>query len=129
MTELHVLALSIVLGFVHIMAQARAATMQRGYRWNASARDEPVPPLTRVGGRLGRASRNFMETFPFFAAAVLMVVVAQRTSDWSLWGAYLYLGARIAYLFAYASGIFFVRSVIWTVATAGIFMILYSYVR
>ncbi len=129
MTELHVLGLAIVLGVVHIMAQGRAATMQRGYRWNAGPRDEPVAPLTGVAGRLERASRNFQETFPFFAAAVLMAVVSQRTSDWSLWGAWLYLGARIAYLFAYASGVFFVRSVIWLAAMAGIFMILYSFVR
>ena len=47
-------------------------TLQRGLRWNAGPRDEPMPPLTGVAGRLSRALRNFLETFPFFAAAVLI---------------------------------------------------------
>jgi len=48
--ELKVLALSIVLGLVHIVLASHAASLQRGYVWTASSRDEPVPPLTGVGG-------------------------------------------------------------------------------
>ena len=70
-TELRMLALSVVLGLVHIILSSHAASLQRGYRWTASSREEPVPPLTGVAGRLDRALRNFLETFPLFAAAVL----------------------------------------------------------
>jgi len=70
--ELQTLALSIVLGFVHIVLASHAKSWRYGYRWTASARDEHQPPLTGVAGRLERAAINFIETFPFFAAAVLI---------------------------------------------------------
>ena len=43
-----------------------------------------------------RASRNFLETFPFFAAAVLAVVLTQRTSPETALGAQVYFWARLA---------------------------------
>jgi hypothetical protein len=45
-------------------AASHAASLQRGYRRTASARDQEVAPLTGVAGRLDRALRNFSETFP-----------------------------------------------------------------
>ena len=123
-TELTLLALSIVLGFVHISLAAHAMNAQYGYRWGATARDERMPPLQGVGGRLERALRNFLETFPFFAAAVLMVHVAGRESALSLWGANLYFWARVAYLPLYVAGVFLVRSLVWNVAGIGIFLVL-----
>ena len=69
--EIRILAWTVVLGFVHIVAAAHAASLQRGYRWAASARDHVVAPLTGVAGRLDRALRNFSETFPLFAALLL----------------------------------------------------------
>src|SRR5262245_39315171 len=67
--ELKMLALSIVLGLVQIVLASHAASLQRGYVWTASSRDEAVPELTGVAGRLARALHNFVETFPLFAAA------------------------------------------------------------
>ena len=122
--ELKMLALSIVLGLAQIVLASHAASLQRGYRWTASPRDETLPPLTGVAGRLDRALRNFMETFPLFAAAVVMAHVANR-HDWlTEGGVQLYFWARIAYLALYAFGIPLVRSLVWNVATAGIVMIL-----
>jgi len=71
-----VLALSIVLGLVQIVLASHAASLQRGYIFTASSRDEPVPALTGVAGRLARALQNFGETFPLFAAGVLIAHVA-----------------------------------------------------
>jgi uncharacterized MAPEG superfamily protein len=122
--ELMLLALSIVLGFVHIVLNAHGMNLQHGYRWAASARDRPVPPLAGIGGRLERASRNFLETFPFFAAAVVMVHMTGRESMLSLWGAHLYVWGRVAYLPLYASGVFLVRSLVWNVSALGIFLLL-----
>src|SRR5918996_1631217 len=62
------LTLSVVLGIVQIIAASHAASLQRGYRWSASPRDETMPPLQGVAGRLNRALRNFLETFPLLAA-------------------------------------------------------------
>jgi len=122
--ELTLLALSVLLGFVHIVLASHTASLQYGYRWNASARDEPMPPLKAVAGRLERASRNFLETFPFFAAAVLMVHATGRESSLTWWGANLYFWSRVAYLPLYATGVFLARSLVWNVATLGIFLLL-----
>ena len=122
--ELKMLALGIVLGLIQIVLASHAASLQRGYRWTASPRDETLPPLTGVAGRLDRALRNFMETFPLFAAAVVMAHLANR-HDWlTEGGAQFYFGARIAYLALYVFGVPLIRSLVWNVATAGIVMIL-----
>ena len=61
--ELKMLTLSVVLGIVQIIASSHTASLQRGYRWTASPRDEASPALWSVAGRLDRALRNFTETF------------------------------------------------------------------
>jgi uncharacterized MAPEG superfamily protein len=100
--------------------------LQRGYKWTASARDEPLPPLTGVAGRLARALANFLETFPFFAALVLVIHVTGAYGALSKWGVLLYLAGRIAYLPLYAMGVYLIRSLAWNVATVGVFLLLVS---
>jgi len=123
-TELATLSFSVILGFVHIVLSSHAVSMQRGYRWTASARDDAVPPLSGLAGRLERALHNYLETFPFFAAAVLMAHVTDRHGTLTIWGTQLYLWARVAYLPLYAFGIPLVRSVVWNIAAIGIALIL-----
>ena len=84
--ELRILALSVVLGLVQIVLASHAASLQRGYRWTAGSRDQAVPRLTGMAGRLERALRNFVETFPLFAAAVLIAHVT-NTHSWMTDGA------------------------------------------
>jgi uncharacterized MAPEG superfamily protein len=57
--ELKMLALSVVLGLVQIVLASHAASLQRGYVWTASSRDDPVPALTGVAGRMARARAWF----------------------------------------------------------------------
>src|SRR5262245_8056473 len=104
---------SVLLGFVHIIASSHAKSLQRGYRWTASARDEQLPRLTGVAGRLERALSNYLETFPLFAALVLGAEVAGVHTSLTKWGALLYLGARVFYLPLYALGIPLIRSLVW----------------
>jgi uncharacterized MAPEG superfamily protein len=126
--EMEMLAWSIVLGLVHIVASALATTGQYGAAWNLGPRDQPMPPLQGVAGRLQRALRNFLETFPLFAAAVLMADAVNRHGPLAVWGAQLYFWARVAYLPLYAFGVPGVRTLAWTVATLGIVMILLALV-
>jgi uncharacterized MAPEG superfamily protein len=126
--ELRMLALSIVLGLVQIVLASHAASLQRGYEWSASSRDAAAPELTGVAARLERALRNFMETFPLFAAAVLMAHVAGRHGWMTEWGAQFYFWARVVYVGVYVAGIFLVRSLVWNVATLGIILLLVSLV-
>ena len=126
--ELKMLALCVVLGLVQIVLASHAASLQRGYMWTASSRDTPMTPLTGVAGRLERALRNYLETFPLFAAAVLIAHVAGRDGSMTEWGVQLYFWGRIAYLALYAGGVFLVRSLVWNVATAGILLVLLALV-
>ena len=116
------LALVVVLGLVQIVAASHAASLQRGYRWTAGPRDEPTPPLRGVAGRLDRALRNFLETFPLFAAVVLAAHVSETHNALTEWGARLYLWGRVAYVPLYVAGIPLVRSLVWNVATVGIML-------
>ena len=116
------LALAVVLGLVQIVAASHAASLQRGYRWTASPRDEATPPLRGVAGRLDRALRNFLETFPLFVAAVLAAHVSDTHNALTEWGARLYLCGRVAYVPLYVAGVPLVRSLVWNVATAGIIL-------
>ena len=127
--ELHVLVWSVVLGFVHIVAASHSASLQRGYRWTASSRDEPLPPLQGVAGRLQRALNNYLETFPFFAALVLVAQLVGVHSPLTEWGAFLYIGARVVYLPLYAVGVPLVRSLVWNVAPLGMLLFVIALLR
>jgi uncharacterized MAPEG superfamily protein len=123
-TELLMLALSVVLGFVHIIVSAIASTAQYGSEWNLSARDDQMPPLRSIAGRLQRAQHNFLETFPLFAVAVLIADATNRHGWMALWGSQIYFYARVLYLPIYAAGLPVVRTLIWTVAVLGIVLVL-----
>ena len=123
-TELLMLTLSVVLGFVHITVSAIATTAQYGSRWNLSARDASMPPLGPLAGRLQRASHNFLETFPLFAVAVLIADATNRHDWMTVWGSQIYFYARVLYLPIYAAGIPVVRTLVWIVAALGIAMVL-----
>jgi uncharacterized MAPEG superfamily protein len=122
--ELRMLIYSVVLAFVHIVAASHAASLQRGYRWTASARDDEVAPLAGVAGRLDRALRNFSETFPLFAALVFAAYALGRHSALTEYGAVLYFVARLVYLPLYALGVPLVRSLVWNVAALGMALML-----
>ena len=122
-TELVVLTWGCILAFVHILVAAQAKTRQYGTKWNISARDDELPPLNPVAGRLARAQANFFETFPIFIAAVILALAAGPTETTKL-GAWLWLGGRVAYLPLYAFGVPLVRSLAWIVSLVGIVMVL-----
>ena len=122
--ELVVLTWGCILAFVHILVAAQAKTRQYGTKWNISARDEELPPPQPIVGRLARAQANFLETFPIFAAAVLIVAIAGLQDRWTAIGAWLWLGARVAYLPLYALGVPVVRTLVFLVSIVGIALVL-----
>ena len=74
--ELMMLAAASLWGFLQLVAAAQAANAQYGLKWAASPRDVEMPPLKPIPGRINRNFRNYMETFPFFAVAVLVAQAA-----------------------------------------------------
>ena len=120
MIELTMLVWSSLLGIVHLLIVAQFSRQQYGLKWIGSARDEMRPSMTGVGGRLERAYRNFLETFPYFVAAVAVVSLG-RAADWvSAWGAIAYFGGRLLYVPLYAAGVPVVRGLVWNIPTLGI---------
>ena len=122
--EIQMLAWAIALGVLQLLLAATLSTMQRGAKWNVSARDAVAPPLTGVAARVDRAFGNFMETFPFFAAAVLAVLVSGKVNATSALGSQLYFWARVAYVPLYAAGIPYLRTLVWTISLFGLVMVL-----
>nr|WP_249141861.1 MAPEG family protein [Bradyrhizobium diazoefficiens] len=122
--ELSMLAGAIVWGFLQLVAAAQAANVQYGLGWAASPRDIEMPPLKPIPGRINRNFRNYMETFPFFAAAVLIAHVAGVHSELTYWGSIAYIGGRVVYTALYVSGIPLVRSLFWNVASFGMLAVL-----
>jgi uncharacterized MAPEG superfamily protein len=122
--ELKILALGALLLFIHIFAAARYKTAQYGRAWNVGARDETLPPPSPVTGRSIRAQANFEETFPIAIVALLGVVVAQKTGQWTALGGWIWLGARAVYLPLYLAGIRVVRTLAFIVSMIGLAMVL-----
>src|SRR5260370_15624806 len=84
--ELTILTLGALLLFVHIFVAIRFKTQQYGRSWNIGARDETLPEPNPVTGRTIRAQANYAETFPIAVVALLGVVVAGRTGQWTALG-------------------------------------------
>ncbi len=123
-TELMILAWGAVLLFVHIFAAVHVKTRQYGTDWNTGARDEDMPPLGNVAGRLERARNNFQETFPIAIVALIGVVLAGRTSSYTALGGWIWLGARAIYLPLYWAGVPKVRTLVFLVSVVGLALVL-----
>ena len=121
--ELRMLGWSVCLGILHVAIAASLATQQRGLKWNAGNRDSTPNPLSGAAARADRAMGNFLETFPFFIAAVLAVVVLTLTSARTALGSELYFWARLLYMFVYIIGIPYFRAVVWAVSIFGLLML------
>lgn len=125
-SELTVLALGCLLMLAHILLAGRYKTRQYGKHWNMGARDEALPPLEPVAGRLVRAQANYQETFPVVAALLLALVVAGKTSDVTAIAAWTWLAARVVYLPLYWTGVPRVRTLVWSVAFLALLVLLGS---
>ena len=120
--EIRVLAWAAVLLLVHIFSAIHFKTRQYGVDWNTGARDETMPPLNPVAGRLERARDNFLETLPIALIALFGVVLADKANAASALGAWIWLGARTVYLFVYWAGIPKLRTLIYFVSLIGLSM-------
>lgn len=123
--ELRILALGAVLLVVYIFTATRFKTAQYGRKWNVGARDETLTAPNPMTGRMMRAQANFEETFPIAIVALLGVVLANRTSELTALGGWIWLGARVVYLPLYAFGVPVVRTVVFVISMVGLGMVLW----
>lgn len=112
--ELKVLACAGLLQFFQFILMAIPVNLQLGVAYTGGNRDEQQQ-ATGMAGRLKRALDNHFEGLILFTIAVIVVVLGEASSQLTERCAWAYLWARILYVPAYASGIFLLRSLIWSV--------------
>lgn len=120
--ELIYLLCSVGLGAVYLNTQAAVLRHQMGIIDANGPRDhDPKPDL--MTGRGERALRNFYETFPLFAALVVIVELSGTHDGLTAWGCHLYFWGRVAYLPLIMLGLAPWRSIAWTIAAIGLILL------
>jgi len=112
-----------LLVLVHVGAHSMLLKASVGSDWTTGARDNPATPGPRAG-RAERALRNFLETAPAFLALMLALHWSGRGSQVAMLGASVYLAGRAAYLPAYLSGLRYLRTPFWLIASLGLVLML-----
>ena len=121
--EMGCLYAAMVLALVHLTAASFSFKAQVENRYTVGPRDEDLRP-TGLAGRLDRAQRNFLETFPVFVAGVLMAHLLDRSGVISAVGALTYIGGRTLFLPLYAWGVPWLRTFAWNIATLGLVLVM-----
>ncbi len=120
--ELQYLIFAIFLVLIQMVFQSVAGMLANGLMGAAGSRDDEVL-TTGIGGRFERAYYNMLETFPVFAALVLIVHVTESWDTTSAIAVQLYFWARVAYIPLYIITIPFLRTIAWVASMVGILML------
>ena len=95
-----------------------------GFAWGLGNRDAPAPPgLPAWAERARRAHANLVENLVVFAALVLTAHVAGRTNSMTALGAQLFFWGRVAHFGTYVGGLVPWRTLAFSVAIVGEWMI------
>ncbi|MCA0202712.1 MAG: MAPEG family protein [Proteobacteria bacterium] len=111
--ELAALSAVALVHFATIFVAQRFLTRDIGRDGNAGTRENLDDRLSPISLRLRRANANFTENVGPFIIAVLVVVLAGKTSTLTAALAWVYVAVRILYVPAYALAWVPWRSVIW----------------
>jgi uncharacterized MAPEG superfamily protein len=115
------IAAVLVLYLVQVYIPSPFRIAQVGLGGYAGSRDN-LPPLPPYGARAERAARNMAESLPFFLAAAILTLVFKVEQPLGIAGAQVFFFGRLAYLVLYILAVPYVRSLVWTLAFAGIVM-------
>ena len=120
---------AVIIGIVQIVWAAVAGSGgARDTAWLMGPRDDPRP-VSGVAGRLDRALKNFLETFPLFAAALLACVAVGKLGPLTLYGSVLYVVGRALFVPVYAAGLPLVRTIVWAASMVGLIMVVVAFFR
>jgi len=120
-TEIWVLGWSALLLVVQVLIQATAAS-DLGPKYLFSPRDEGRVSHVTAAGRLDRALRNLLETYPAFIALVVALALTGKTGGIAATGALIWIVARVIYVPIYGVGIPVVRTLVWFASIIGLAM-------
>src|SRR5579864_14803 len=76
--KLRMLWASVVLGLVQVTLAVLFAAASGRAGWALGSRDKEGPLLGKFAGRVERAWQNYLQTFPIFAATVLLANALKR---------------------------------------------------
>lgn len=124
--EITMMGATILLAITNIMWAGNIRTKQYGIEWNMGARDEPMPSLNPLAGRLLRAQANLYETLPLFIGALLGAIATTHLGWKTELGSGLYFTGRLIYLPLYAAGIPKLRTVVWLISMLGLLLVLWA---
>ncbi len=86
------------------------ATSSATASYLAGPRDVPMENMAASVARAKRAGNNLLETLPvFLTLAVLSIIMEVQTAELAA----IWLGLRVAYVFAYLMHIDYIRTLIW----------------
>jgi uncharacterized MAPEG superfamily protein len=122
-TEIHVIAWSVILLFVHIVVQTLSLTKDGGLGYAMSNRDGEVA-ISPVTDRLTRGLRNFVETYAAFIGLALALALTGKTGGLGATGALIWFWARVVYVPVFAAGIPGLRTGVWTISIVGLVLML-----
>lgn len=112
--ELTALTLAALLQMAQFLLFAIPANLELGTRYTASPRDTaPKRALSLRTARLQRALNNHFEGLILFGIAATVISITGQSTALTATCAWIYLGARLLYIPAYAFGWAPWRSAIW----------------
>jgi len=112
-----------LLALVHVGAHSMLLKASVGNDWAIGPRDRAATPGT-LAGRAERALQNFLETAPAFLALMFAAHLTGRGGILPDLGAAVYLAGRTAYLPGYLSGLRYLRTLFWLIASIGLVLML-----
>jgi len=120
MTLTTIILLVLALYMVQIFPQE---TSRFGFDlWGIVGNRDKQPEMSIVAARLNRAKNNMLEALPIFLPLALLALVKGGDTSKVAHAASVFLIARVVYVPAYVSGIPMLRSLVWLVGVASLFM-------
>jgi uncharacterized MAPEG superfamily protein len=93
-----------------------------GFVMSLGNRDD-VPEPSPLAARADRAAKNMVENMVLFLAVMFAARASGADSERLVTGASIFFWARLAYFPIYLAGIKVLRTAVWAVSIAGLFMI------
>lgn len=83
-----------------------------------------LPDMTTMTGRFDRALKNMIEAMFVFIPLSLLSIILEADKSAAVLGAQIFFFSRVVYIPAYVSGIFGLRTTIWTISVIGQILLL-----
>ncbi len=120
--ELQAVFGSAVILLILLGTQGTLVPLNQGFGWGLGSRDGE-PEYTALQGRTRRTVANHIEGMMLFVPLIMIVELADLSSQLTIIGAGLYLAARVMFAPLYMLGVAYLRSVVWGVGLLGIMLI------